>query len=311
MILYKCVGIGVRNRRTARTDRGNNTQTKVFIQKLRVRRFGATGSWWFRGQWLTDVPANARYGKCEAYRRGRIVVSTFVLVHGAWHGAWCWHKVVPRLESAGHTVVTLDLPAHGTDATPVKEVTMDDHVDRVGEVLEAQSEPAVLVGHSMGGAIITQTAEEYTDEIDTLVYLTGFLLGDGEALLDYAEADEESIVTQNLVVDEDEGVAMVADEALREAFYADCDDADVTLAKSLLRPEPLAGLVTPMQTTDRGFGSLPRVYIGCEQDNAITPARQGEMRDRLPCDDVRSIDSSHSPFLSAPDAVATHLDEIA
>ena len=238
-------------------------------------------------------------------------MSTFVLVHGAWHGAWCWHKVVPRLESAGHTVTTLDLPAHGTDTTPVEEVTMDDHVERVGEALEAQSEPAILVGHSMGGAIITQTAEEYASEIDTLVYLTGFLLGDGEALLDYAEADEESVVTQNLIVDEDGGIATVAEDARREAFYADCSDVDVTLARSLLRPEPLAGLVTPMATTDDGFGSLPRVYIGCEQDRAITPATQQEMRDRLPCDEVRSIDSSHSPFLSEPDAVATHLDEIA
>jgi pimeloyl-ACP methyl ester carboxylesterase len=238
-------------------------------------------------------------------------VSTFVLVHGAWHGAWCWHKVVPRLESAGHTVTTLDLPAHGTDTTPVGEITMDDHVERVGEVLEAQSEPAILVGHSMGGAIITQTAEEYASELDTLVYLTAFLLGDGEALLDYAEADEESVVTQNLVVDEENGIATVEDDALREAFYADCDDIDVTLARSLLRPEPLAGLVTPMQTSDGDFGSLPRVYIGCERDRAITPATQEKMRDRLPCEEVRSIDSSHSPFLSEPDAVATHLDEIA
>ncbi|MBB6647476.1 alpha/beta fold hydrolase [Halobellus ruber] len=238
-------------------------------------------------------------------------MSTFVLVHGAWHGAWCWHKVLPRLESAGHTVAALDLPAHGTDTTPVGEVTMDDHVERGGEVLEAQSDPAILVGHSTGGAVITQTAEAYTDEIDTLVYLTGFLLDDGEALLEYAEADEESVVTQSLVVDEEGGVATVEADALREAFYADCDDADVTLATSLLRPEPLAGLVTPMQTSDEGFGSLPRVYIGCEQDNAITPATQERMRKRLPCDDVRSIDSSHSPFLSAPEAVAEHLDGIA
>lgn len=238
-------------------------------------------------------------------------MSTFVLVHGAWHGAWCWHKIVPRLESAGHTVITLDLPAHGTDITPVGDVTMDDHVERVGEVLDAQSEPAILVGHSMGGAIITQTAEEYASEIDTLVYLSGFLLGDGEALLDYAETDEESVVTQNLVVDEENGIATVEDDALREAFYADCDDVDVTLATSLLRPEPLAGLVTPMQTSDDNFGSLPRVYVGCEQDNAITPSTQQTMHDRLPCEEVRSIDSSHSPFLSNPDALATHLDEIA
>jgi len=237
-------------------------------------------------------------------------VSTFVLVHGAWHGAWCWYRIVPLLESAGHTVVTVDLPAHGTDTTPVGEVTMDAHVERVGEALGAQDEPAVLVGHSMGGAVITQTAEHYTDAIDRLVYLSGFLLGDGEKLLDYAETDEESVVTPNLIVDEDAGIASVADEAVREAFYADCSDEDVALAKSLHRPEPLAGLVTPMDTTESGFGSLPRIYLGCERDNAITPATQAAMRDGLPCDDVLELDTGHSPFFSAPGDLVESLDEL-
>ena len=75
-------------------------------------------------------------------------MSTFVLVHGAWHGAWCWEKVVPLLEGAGHEVVTLDLPGHGEDGTPALEVTMESYTDRVVGALDARSEPVVLVGHS-------------------------------------------------------------------------------------------------------------------------------------------------------------------
>lgn len=238
-------------------------------------------------------------------------MSTFVLVHGAWHGAWCWHKVVPRLEAAGHEVVTLDLPAHGTDTTPVAEVTLDDHVERVGDVLEAQDEPAILVGHSMGGVIITQTAEEYPEYIDTLVYLTAFLLDDGENLLQYAEADEESVVTANLIVDEEAGHATVAEDAVEEAFYADCSAADVTLARSLLTAEPLAGMVTPVDTSEANFGSVPRVYIECQRDQAITPETQRSMRENLSCEHVRTLDTSHSPFLSAPEALVEQLDDVA
>ncbi|MDJ1432030.1 alpha/beta fold hydrolase [Halostagnicola sp. A-GB9-2] len=234
-------------------------------------------------------------------------MSTFVLVHGAWHGAWAWYKVVPKLEEAGHDVVTIDLPAHGTDTTPVEEVTLESHVERVGDVLEAQDDPSILVGHSMAGVIITQTAEYYADEIDTLVYLTAFLPEHGNSLVDYSKSDEESVVTQNLVVDEDAGEARVPDSATREAFYGDCSEPDVELAQSLLRPEPLAGMVTPVETTPDEFGSVPRVYLRCDQDRAITPGAQREMLEALPCDEVHTLEASHSPFFSAPETVVEKL----
>ena len=81
-------------------------------------------------------------------------MATFVLIHGAWHGGWCWRKVVPHLEAAGHTVIAPDLPSHGDDPTPAAEVTLDDYVRRVCEILDAQDEPVVLVGHSMGGLLV-------------------------------------------------------------------------------------------------------------------------------------------------------------
>lgn len=238
-------------------------------------------------------------------------MSTFVLVHGAWHGAWAWYKVVPLLESKGHDVVPLDLPAHGTDTTPIEEITLEEYVEHVGEALEAEDESVLLVGHSSGGVIISQTAEEYAEHIDRLVYLSAFLLDDGEALIDYAAADDESVITQHYVLNEDAGYATVADEGIREGFYADCSDADVTLARSLLRPEPLASQVTPVEISTERFGSVPRIYLGCEQDRAITPATQRKMRENLPCEEVRTLEASHSPFLSAPDALAEHLDAIA
>lgn len=237
-------------------------------------------------------------------------MSTYVLVHGAWHGEWCWHKVVPELQAAGHEVVAFDLPAHGIDDTPIEDVTLDSHVERISDAVREQSEPVILVGHSMAGVEITEVAEAVPERVERLVYLSAFLPEDGEALIDYAEADEASVVTQNLVVDEERGIVTVEDDAIRAAFYADCSEADIRLAQSLLRPEPLAGMVTPVDTSEERFGSVPRTYVTCQQDRAITPEMQQQMLDALPCEEVRTMDTSHSPFLSAPEELAEILLDV-
>lgn len=236
-------------------------------------------------------------------------MSTFVLVHGAQHGAWCWHKVVPRLEAQGHDVVTFDLPAHGIDTTPPGEVTLDDYVDRTVEMVDDQNEPATLVGHSMAGAVITRAAEKRPVGIETLVYLSAILPRDGTSLFEMGQAEEnaDSLVGQNMIVDEDRGIADLPDDAIREAFYADCTNEDVALARALLRPEPLDPFHAPISTTEDGFGSVPRVYVETLEDNAVTPAYQASMYTDRPCEAVYTLETSHSSFLSAPDALVEHL----
>lgn len=236
-------------------------------------------------------------------------MSTFVFVHGAQHGAWCWHKVIPRLEAHGHDAVSFDLPAHGIDTTPREEVTFDDYANCVVRVLDDQDESAILVGHSMAGGIITDAAEKYPDRIDTLVYLSAILPRDGTSLLEMgqSEANADSIVGQNMIVDEERGVADLPDEVLQEAFYADCSGADVALAKALLQPEPLGPYHVPIHTTADRFGSVPRVYIETREDKALTPAYQELMYTDRPCLDVFTLEASHSSFLSTPDALTEHL----
>jgi len=231
-------------------------------------------------------------------------MSTYVLVHGAWHGAWCWDKVKPLLEEAGHKVVVFDLPGHGDDKTPTAEVTLAAYTDRVCDVLDAQSEPVILVGHSMGGVVITQAAEYRPEKIDTLVYLSAFLLRDGEFLLQVAGADAEALVLRSLVMSADESCATVRDEALRDAFYGDCSDEDVARAKSLLVAQAAAPLATAVSTTEGRWGQVRRVYVSCLRDRAITPACQESMYMASPCEKVLTLDTSHSPFLSVPEELA-------
>jgi pimeloyl-ACP methyl ester carboxylesterase len=230
-------------------------------------------------------------------------MSTFLFIHGAWHGGWCWEKVIPLLQRNGHKVLAPDLPGHGADRTPLGDVTLKAYTHRVLEVIDSCSEPVVLVGHSMGGIVLSQVAEQRPDSIRVLVYLCAFLVPDGESLLHWAAIDPQALVPPNLVFSEDGVSATVKQDALRDAFYGDCSDEDAAWAMAQLRPQALAPQGTAIHTTANNFGRVPRVYVECLKDRAITPSMQRQMRDRVGCDRVFTLDSSHSPFLSMPVAL--------
>lgn len=234
-------------------------------------------------------------------------MSTYVLIHGSWHGAWCWYKIIPLLEQAGHKAIALDLPGHGRDWTAARDVSMQSYVDSVCKILDAQSEPVILVGHSRGGIVISQTAEQRPEKIRTLVYLAAFLIPNGEAMLPTALSDTESLIVSNLVVNEEQGYHMLKAEAFREALYADCSEEDVALATALLTPEPNAPVATPLNLSDKKFGRVGRVYIETLQDKGVTPALQKKMYTASSCQKVISMETSHSPFLSAPEKLVSHL----
>ena len=236
-------------------------------------------------------------------------MTTYVLVHGAYHGAWCWYRLRPELEARGHEVVTFDLPAHGIDETPYAEASLESYVDRVCDAVEGTDEPPVLVGHSMAGMPITAAAERLPSGIDTLVYLTAYLPGDGESMLD--QRSEASLVTQHFEVDEERGVGRVPEAWLDEAFYADCAAEDRALARSLVRPEPMDPISTPVTATDERFGSVRRVYVGCTEDRAITRAQQEAAVEERGVDLELTLEASHSPFLSMPRRTADVLETAA
>ena len=185
-------------------------------------------------------------------------------------------------------------------------MTLDGYVDRVCEVLDAQPGPVVLVGHSMGGIVITQTAERRPDAIGCLVYLTAFLPGSGESLLGMAE-EFPTLVTENLEVAADGVSATVKDAGIRPAFYGHCSDEDVARAKSLLVPQAMAPLSTPLEVSEQNAGRVRRVYVQCLADQAIDPALQKKMYTDRPCERVVSMHTDHSAFFSAPQELAVHL----
>ncbi len=233
------------------------------------------------------------------------VMSLFVLIHGSGHGGWCWDKVSPLLKNAGHVVLAPDLPGSGNDHTPLSTISLESYVTCVCRILDAQDQPVILVGHSLGGITITQTAERRSNKIKALVYLAAFLLRNGERCLDIEDPD--SLARKNMVFSGDGISKKLRSDSVKEVLYGDCADEDVARVLPLLVPEPLQIASTPMVISENNFGRVARYYIECLQDRAITPWCQRNMYRAQPCREVFSLRTSHSPFFSAPRSLVQHL----
>ena len=242
-------------------------------------------------------------------------MANYILVHGSAHGSWCWQRVVPLLEDMGHNVTAADLPGNGHDDTPLADVTLETYAEFLCGVLDSQDGPSVLVGHSLGGISISRTAELRPDKVAVLVYLTALMLQDGESFTGVASAEPAEVRraletrTSWDIADDLTRVDYKA-ELAQHRFYNDCSQDDIDWAKSMLVSQPTGPLLSQMRITEGKFGRVPRVYIECALDNAVTPEHAREMYTALPCAEVITMQTSHSPFMSAPQELAQHLDSV-
>ncbi len=234
-------------------------------------------------------------------------MSTYLLIHGGWHGAWCWDKVTPLLEAAGHTVIAPDLPGHGNDKTPIKDVTLDLYAQATVDFAAQAEEPVIVVGHSMTGLSNSQAVEMAPEKFKAQVFMAAFLLPSGKCLLDQAQPDVENLVLRNLTFSEDRSRMEFNLDAVDEALYGECSAEDVARAKTLLHAQASAPFGTPVQLSEARWGRVPRYYVTCLRDQAITPKSQKAMYTANPCKEVFTIDTDHSPFLSRPEELVEHL----
>jgi pimeloyl-ACP methyl ester carboxylesterase len=237
----------------------------------------------------------------------RFRMSTYVLVHGAWQGEWAWELVKPQLEALGHTVVTLDLPGSGNDTTPSQQVTLDAYVNKVVDAINQQNEKVILVGHSMGGVVITQTAEHVSNKINKLIYLCAFLPKNGESL----GAKLAGQKGPQFTVNETDMTAVLVPELMDETFLnATGDKAIKEASAKKMRPQPLAPFQQEMKISDEKFGSLDRFYIETTLDNAIPIDFQRKMNTETPCKKVITLEADHSPFFSKTEELVAHLNQL-
>ncbi|HWI50956.1 MAG TPA: alpha/beta fold hydrolase [Symbiobacteriaceae bacterium] len=237
-------------------------------------------------------------------------MSTYVLVHGSFQGGWCWEKVVPQLVQAGHHVVALDLPGHGEDTTPVLEVTLESYVHTVQQVVETRKEPVILVGHSFGGMVISQVAERLPQQVKALVYLSALIPQNGLSALQLPNPDGAALM-EKIILNQAEGWVFVKEEAIVPTYYNDCTPEDLATVLPRLQVEPFLPYNEPVTLTPENFGQVPRYYIGCTQDHSVTPAFQNAMLTLTPCNQVFTLDSGHSPYISQPAELAAILLQLA
>jgi pimeloyl-ACP methyl ester carboxylesterase len=238
-------------------------------------------------------------------------MATYVLVHGAWHGGWCWRHVVPLLRARGHSVHAPDLPGHGADPAAIAAQTLDSYAARVGSVLDSCGTDILLVGHSLGGLVISAVAETSPARLRRLVYLTALLPRDGDSLVGICSVDPGNPLNDASVRTPDGKCVTVDPERQREIFYADCPDEDVAFAKARLGPEPLGVMFQSVHVSPARFGHVPRAYIHCTRDVALPMFVQERMVAASNCDTVLTLPTGHSPFFAAPERLAAQLDSLA
>jgi pimeloyl-ACP methyl ester carboxylesterase len=237
-------------------------------------------------------------------------VATFLLVHGASNGGWCWEKVRPLLEADGHRVCAPDLPGMGKDDTPPANVTLADNVEKLSRLLDKMDEPVVLVGTSLGGITISALAEARRRKIKALVYLCAILPQSGKTGRDMSGLDPTAMWRLSREVSPDGLTYTFARDRVPSLFYADVSPEDRYRAMERLRPQPLAISTTPVTLTEERFGSVPRWYIECTFDNALKIDLQRKMVKLTPCK-VITMECGHSPFYSNPEELVEHLEAIA
>jgi pimeloyl-ACP methyl ester carboxylesterase len=237
-------------------------------------------------------------------------MARMVLVHGAFAGGWCWEPVIPGLEAAGHTVEAIDLPGAGSDDTPIEDIDLRCYADRVVAELSVRDEPAILVGHSMGGMVITQAAALAPSRVSRLVYVCAFLPHAGQSLLALTQLPEgaDDQVQANLVVEGEPPVATMRPGSERDAIFGCCTDAQVAWATERLGVQPLAPFLGPVEDPDGALAEMERAYVVCERDRAIPPALQRRMIAEHAVTRVVALDTDHAPFLSTTAELVAALD---
>jgi pimeloyl-ACP methyl ester carboxylesterase len=234
-------------------------------------------------------------------------MKTYLLLHGAWHGAWAWEDVNVRLREAGNKVIAVDLPSHGDDETPVQEVTFDKYVTRVKEELDKLDEKVILVGHSLAGVIISQIAEERPDKIEALVYLAAFILEEDQTLVDFMQQDKESQLLANLKYSEDQSYAYVEEETLKSVVYNDGSAEQIAKAAPRLKVQSTQPFFAKVSLSDENFGRQKKYFIECTEDKILSLEAQRYIQSQFNCQRLDILKSGHVPQITKPEKVTEAL----
>ena len=215
--------------------------------------------------------------------------TNILLVHGAWADGSCWSKVILLLRAQGYNVTAAQIPL----------TSLTDDISVTRRLLSAQKEPTILVGHSYGGAVITGAAND-APHVKALVYITAFGLDAGESL-DSLSKQGPPPAGASAVEADDNGYLWINRDKFHSAFAADATNDEAYVMATVQKPPHVAAFTG--EEGSPAWKTIPSWYLVCTNDHMIPPPAQEFMAKRMGAT-VKSVASSHSPFVSHPEAVA-------
>lgn len=236
----------------------------------------------------------------------------FVLIHGATQCSMSWMPVALILNRLGHKAIAVDLPGHGSDLAKINEQTINSYAQRVIKIVQAQTKPVILCGHSMGGGVITEAAELCADHVKKLVYVAAHMplpnhscngLHDSSQPIDWYSMSEDG--------DTVSPAALLKNKGQVEKPETKMAKIDREWIARFCGNEAIAPITTPLHHTKERWGTIPRFYVQTMQDFDLWTKLQQTYIDYWGCEAVYRMNCDHDVLLAAPEMLAFILHHIA
>ena len=238
----------------------------------------------------------------------------FVLIHGSWHGGWCFDLLAEELRARGHEVDAPTLPGMGGTREELNAVTLQGWGRFAAESCRAMRErvgggPVVLGGHSRGGLVISTAAEIDPEAMDGLAYICAMMLPDGMSRAGFKAMEGPNPDFDAIIIPVEDGAGTIVDPTLAGAVFAQMSPPDlVEQVLPKLTIEPHGVRTTPVRISSERWGNVPRTYVECTLDRTIPISSQRKMQELCPGAAVVTLEADHSPYLSQPKALADALE---
>ena len=229
----------------------------------------------------------------------------FVLLHGAWHGGWCWQGVKESLEAKGHTCLAPTMPGHNPGDSR-DNITYDSYVNAVTDLLKEQPGKVILAGHSSAGHMMQCAAPLAADKIEKLVFINAFILPHDHSQFDLVPPEVAQGMTAAAQASPDMTVP-IDEEFVRNMLMQDAAKEQQDELISHLAPQPLALFTTKINTKPFSELDTPRVVIFCKDDQSLPPGAYLGMAQGLGDFKLIEVDGSHETLFINPPAVADAL----
>ncbi len=231
----------------------------------------------------------------------------FVLLHGAWHGGWCWEGVVEELAKRGHTAEAPTMPGHNPDDDRAN-INFEDYVNKILAVLHKLETRCVLVGHSSAGFLMQAAAPRAPEKIEKLIFLNAFILPDGKSQFDLVPPEASEGMRAAANASPDNCVPIIEDFVRNQLMGGESAQMQDALIGRLV-PQPISIFTTPVSTQEFENLTIPRAVVFCKDDASLPPGAYLEMAQGLGDYKCIEVAGSHEALFTNPGVVAEGLIE--